>query len=102
MNKNVIAVCAAVCGLFMSSCDIPKDLRPSDKASVDYVEPGTRNTFNVSDAGKAEIAEGGIIQGDVEHERVMPNHDQGANTIQPNDSINEAAETNTEAGAIRR
>ena len=101
MNKNVIAVCAAVCGLFMASCDTPKDQRPGEKTSVDYVEPGTRSTFNVSDAGAAEVAEGGAVQGDVTHEEVMPNHDAGANDLSPGDSINEATETNTPAGAVK-
>lgn len=101
MNKNVIAVFAAVCGLFMASCDTPKDQRPGEKVSADYVEPGTRSTFNVSDAGTAEVTEGGTVQGEINHGEVMPNHDAGANTIEPGDSINEAAETNTAAGAIK-
>lgn len=100
MNKNVIAVCAAVCGLFMVSCDTPKDNRPSAKASVDYVQPGTRHTYNVSDAGKGEQAMN--QQSPATEQHVMPNHDQGANTIQPGDSLREGAETNTGAGAIRR
>lgn len=102
MNKNVIAVCAAVCGLFMASCDTPKDLRPGEKVSTDMVEPGTRSTFNVSDAGNAEATAHGTVQGHTDHEEVMPNHDAGANTIQPADSVSEAAETNTEAGAVNR
>ncbi|WP_162428157.1 hypothetical protein [Pontibacter pudoricolor] len=97
MNKNVIAVCAAICGLFMASCDTPKDLRPGEKVSTDYVEPGTRKTFNVSDAG----LDGEAAHGKATHEEVMPNHDAGANSIQPGDSINEAAETNTAAGAVQ-
>ncbi|NDK54928.1 hypothetical protein [Pontibacter fetidus] len=101
MNKNVIAVFAAACGLFMASCDTPKDQRPGEKVSTDYVEPGTRKTFNVSDAGTAEVAEGGAVQGETTHQEVMPNHDAGANTIQPGDSVSEAAETNTAAGAIK-
>ncbi len=101
MNKNVIAVLAAVGGLFMASCDTPKDQRPSSKASVDYVEPGTRSTFNVSDAGSAEVTEDGVVQDRVVNEEVMPNHDAGANTIQPGDSIDEAAETNSPAGAVK-
>ncbi|WP_299818205.1 hypothetical protein [uncultured Pontibacter sp.] len=102
MNKNIIAVFAAACGLFMASCDTPKDLRPGEKVSTDYVEPGTRNTFNVSDAGNAEVAAHGVKQGHTDKEEVMPNHDMGGNTIQPGDSIKEETETNTEAGAIRR
>ncbi|MBB6609646.1 hypothetical protein H7F15_01215 [Pontibacter sp. Tf4] len=101
MNKNVIAVFAAVCGLFMASCDAPKDYRPGEKVSTDYVEPGTRKTFNVSDAGTEEVAADGTVQEEVTHEEVMPNHDAGANTLQPKDSINEAAETNTAAGAVQ-
>lgn len=103
MNKNVIAVCAAMCGLFMVSCDTPKDLRPGAKVSADTVAPGTRKTFNVSDAGTAEITAQGTVQpGHTEDQEIMPNHDAGVNTIQPKDSIDEEAETNTGAGAIKR
>ncbi|MBC5775698.1 hypothetical protein H8S95_16590 [Pontibacter sp. KCTC 32443] len=102
MNKNVIAVFAAVCGLFMASCDTPKDYRPGEKVSTDYVEPGTRSTSNVSDAGVKDIAEGGdAAHGASTHGEVMPNHDQGDNTIQPGDSVREAGETNTAAGAVK-
>lgn len=100
MNKN-LAVFAAVCGLFMASCDTPKDYRPGEKASVDYVKPGTRGTFNVSDAGNKEVAEGGDTHGKTTHGEVMPNHDQGDNTIQPGDSVREAGKTNTAAGAVK-
>ncbi|HEY4652635.1 MAG TPA: hypothetical protein VIG72_14540 [Pontibacter sp.] len=102
MNKNVIAVFAAACGLMMVSCDTPSDLRPGEKVSVDYVEPGTRSTFNVSDAGNKEVTADGKVQGETTHGEVMPNHDQGANEIQPGDSVKESAETNTPAGAVRR
>ncbi|MFT2009753.1 hypothetical protein ACMA1I_13820 [Pontibacter sp. 13R65] len=96
MNKNVVAVLAAACGVVMiASCDTPKDLRPETKVSVDYVQPGTRNTHNV---GAVNEVHGHGEQ----HEEVLPNHDPGANTIQPGDSIQETEETNTEAGAIRR
>lgn len=105
MNKNVIAVFAAVCGLFMVSCDTPKDLRPGEKVSNDYVEPGMRSTSNVSDGGlegTETTAHGSdATHGEATHEEVMPNHDQGANTIQPGDSVSEAAETNTAAGAVK-
>jgi hypothetical protein len=101
MNKNVIAVFAAACGLFMASCDTPKDQRPGEKVSTDYVEPGTRSTSNVSDAGLDGGAESEAAHGEATHEEVMPNHDAGANTIQPGDSIKEAAETNTAAGAVQ-
>ncbi|WP_242926207.1 hypothetical protein [Pontibacter vulgaris] len=47
MNKNVLAVFAAVCGLFMVSCSTPSDQRPEEKVSVDTVAPGTRNTNNI-------------------------------------------------------
>ena len=97
MNKNVFALLAAGCGLFMISCDTPSDLRPETKVSVDYVQPGTRSTNNVSDIGKDEHP----VQGTV-HEEVMPVGDQGANTIQPGDSIKETKETNTEAGATKQ
>jgi hypothetical protein len=102
MNKNVIAAFAAACGLFMVSCDTPKDLRPGEKVSTEMVEPGTRSTFNVSDAGAPEVTEGGIIQkSKVEHGEIMPDRDLGGNTIQPGDSIMEVTETNTKAGAVR-
>jgi hypothetical protein len=100
MNKNVLAVFTVVCGLFMVSCDTPKDDRPSAKASVNTVPPGMRGTNNVSDAGGDVAAYG--AEGRSTHQEVMPNHDQGANTIQPGDSIREDAKTNTGAGAIKR
>lgn len=101
MNKNIIAVFAATCGLMMVSCDTPKDLRPSEKVSTDTVPPGHRSTFNVSDAGNAEITEHGIIQHTPDKDVVMPNHDMGGNTIVPGDSIVEETETNTEKGATK-
>ena len=105
MNKNVIAVFAAVCGLFMVSCDTPKDQRPSEKVSTDYVEPGMRSTSNVSDGGldNTETTAHGsdATHGEATHEKVMPNHDQGDNTIQPADSVREQGETNTAAGAVQ-
>lgn len=97
MNKNVLAVFTAVCGLAMISCDTPKDSRPSAKTSVDYVEPGTRSTYNVSDIGGDEHPVMGTV-----HEEVMVDGDLGGNTIQPGDSIRETEETNTPAGAIKR
>ncbi|MDX5423345.1 MAG: hypothetical protein LPK07_06590 [Hymenobacteraceae bacterium] len=102
MNKNVIAVFAAACGLFMASCDTPSDLRPSEKVSTDYVEPGTRNTYNVTDAGSPEVAPEAVQKSKVEHEEVMPDRDLGGNTIQPGDSVIEETTTNTEAGAVRQ
>ncbi|RIJ37572.1 hypothetical protein [Pontibacter oryzae] len=99
MNKNVIAVFAAACGLFMASCGTPSDLRPDEKVSTETVAPGTRHTFNVSDAGNAEVTTHGTVQGHPDKEQVMPNHDEGGNTIQPGDSVREVSETNTEAGA---
>jgi hypothetical protein len=100
MNKNVLAVFAAVCGLVMISCDTPKDLRPGAKVSNDTVAPGMRSTYNVSDAGGEAAAHGAAGHG--AQQQIMPNHDQGANTIQPGDSIREGAKTNTEAGAVKR
>jgi hypothetical protein len=97
MNKNVIAVFAAACGLFMASCDTPKDLRPEDKVSVDFVEPGTRNTYNVG--GVNEV----YPETNEEHQEVMPDRDLGDNEmLQPGDSIREAGETNTKAGATKQ
>jgi len=101
MNKNVITVFAAACGLFMVSCGTPSDYRPENKVSVDYVEPGTRSTFNVTDAGAPEVAPN-AVQGNTEHEQVMPDRDLGGNTIQPGDSVLETTETNTEAGAVKQ
>lgn len=101
MNKNVIAVFAAVCGLALASCDTPKDQRPGEKVSTDMVAPGTRSTFNVSDAGSPEVTAHGTVQHTADKEVVMPNHDMGGNTIQPADSIKEKTETNTEAGATK-
>lgn len=87
----------------MVSCETPKDLRPEYKVSNDKVAPGTRNTANVSDAGGEEATAHGEVQpGHAQEQEVMPNHDQGANTIQPGDSIKEEAETNTAAGAVKR
>ncbi|MCP2043049.1 hypothetical protein [Pontibacter sp. HSC-36F09] len=99
MNKNVLAVFAAVCGLFMISCDTPKDLRPEVKVSNDTVPPGTRGTYNVSDAGGEAAAHGAEGHGAQE---VMPNHDQGAKTIQPGDSVRQGAVTNSAAGADKQ
>ncbi|PKV67294.1 hypothetical protein [Pontibacter ramchanderi] len=101
MNKNVLAVFAAFCGLVMISCDTPKDLRPEAKVSNDTVPAGMRGTYNVSDAG-GETATAHGAEGHDTKQEVMPNHDQGANTIQPGDSVREEAVTNSEAGADKR
>lgn len=102
MNKNVLAVFAAFCGLVMISCDTPKDLRPEAKVSNSTVPPGTRNTYNVSDAG-GEAHTVHTNEGQGTHQNVMPNHDQGTNTIVPGDSAREAEGTiNSEAGAVKR
>jgi hypothetical protein len=102
MNKNVLAVFAAFCGLVMISCDTPKDLRPGAKVSNDTVAPGMRNTYNVSDAG-GETHTSRTQESHGTHQNVMPNHDQGVNTIVPGDTAREGAGTvNTEAGAIKR
>lgn len=94
MNKNIKIVFAAVCGLFMvTSCDTPSDLRPEAKVSVDYVEPGTRNTYNVGTVNEVypHTTEG----------EVMPDRDLGGNEIQAGDSIKEATETNTVLGTTK-
>ncbi|MBF9253028.1 hypothetical protein I2I11_06975 [Pontibacter sp. 172403-2] len=91
MNKNVLIVFAAVCGLCMVSCGDPSDLRPEEKVSVDVVEPGTRDTYNI---GKVNS-----IYDENDKEQVMPNRDRGGNSIQKADSVNEASETNTAEGA---
>ena len=99
MNKNVLAVFAAVCGLIMISCDTPKDLRPEAKVSNDTVPAGMRNTYNVSDAGGEEQAHTGHDA----PQQVMPNHDQGTQTLQHGDSTREAAGTiNSDSGAVKR
>ena len=87
MNKNVLAVFAAVCGLFMISCGTSSDQRPSTKASVSTVPAGMRSTYNVSDAGGEEVHAG---HG---QDQLMPNHDAGVNTIEKGDSISDAATT---------
>lgn len=94
MNKNIIAVFAAVCGLFTVSCDTPKDLRPEDKVSVDFVEPGTRTTYNVGKVNE-------IYPDTHEESEVMPDRDLGGNSLQKGDSILEVTETNTVQGATK-
>ena len=95
MNKNIVAAFTAVCALTIVSCDTPKDLRPENKVSVDFVEPGTRNTHNV-DAVNA-------VHGEEHKDEVMLNHDAGANeTLQKGDSIRESAETNAAEGIKKR
>ena len=86
----------------MASCGTPSDLRPGETVSTEYVEPGTRKTFNVSDAGTPEVASSGAVQGPADKEVVMPDRDLGGNTIQPGDSVMEVTETNTEAGATKQ
>ncbi|AKD02753.1 hypothetical protein POKO110462_00470 [Pontibacter korlensis] len=101
MNKNLTAVFAAACGLLVASCGTPSDLRPDEKVSTDYVEPGTRQTFNVSDAGSPEVTTSGVQGGETEHGQIMPDRDLGGNTINPGDTVSEATETNTKAGATK-
>jgi hypothetical protein len=96
MNKNLIAVFSAVCGLAMISCDTPKDKRPSAKASVNTVEPGMRNTYNVSDIGGEDHTVHSTMHGT---DNIMPDRDTGGNTIQPGDTVRE---TTTGAGAVKR
>ncbi|WP_347157580.1 hypothetical protein [Pontibacter chitinilyticus] len=91
MNKNVLVIFAAVCGLSLTSCGDPSDLRPEEKVSVDLVEPGTRDTYNV---GKVNA-----IHDENDKEQVMPDRDLGGNTIQKGDSVSERSETNTKEGA---
>jgi len=91
MNKNVIIVFAAVCGLSMASCGEASDLRPEEKVSVDIVEPGTRDTYNIGEVN--------AMYNENDKEQVMPDHDMGANSIQKGDSVSEKAETNTTKGA---
>ena len=93
MNKNVIVAFAAVCGLFMASCGTPSDYRPETKVSVDYVEPGTRNTHNIGKVNE--------VYDEAHDGEIMPDHDLGGNTIQKSDSVSEETETNSEAGAVR-
>ncbi|QCR23938.1 hypothetical protein [Pontibacter sp. SGAir0037] len=93
MNKNVLAVFAAVCGLMVVSCDTPSDKRPETKVSVDKVAPGQRNTPNVSDRGAG--------QSNTHRDDVMMNHDEGANSIQPGESVHEDAKTNEAENAVK-
>lgn len=93
MNKNIIAVGMAACGLFMASCDTPKDLRPEDKVSVDFVEPGTRSTYNVGKVNE--------IYPPAHDGEIMPDRDLGGNSLLKGDSILEVTETNTAEGATK-
>lgn len=91
MNKNVVMVFAAVCGLSMMSCGDFSDLRPDKKASVDVVEAGMRSTHNIGGASDE--------YGEPHKQHVMPDHDMGANSIKKGVPIDEEAETNTAEGA---
>jgi len=91
MNRNVAIAFAAMCGLSMASCGESSDLRPEEKVSVDLVEPGTRDTYNV---GKVNA-----IYDDNDKEQVMPDRDLGGNSIQKADSLSEKSESNTAEGA---
>ncbi|MHA6248520.1 hypothetical protein ACXYMU_11325 [Pontibacter sp. CAU 1760] len=94
MNKNITAVFAAICGLFLAtSCDTPSDLRPDQKVSVDTVEPGTRETYNVGKVNE--------VYHESNESEVMPDRDLGGNTIQKGDSLLETTETNTVLGATK-
>jgi len=86
MNKSITAVFAAACGLAMASCDTPKDLRPEDKVSLDFVEPGTRSTYNVGAVNE--------VHPPAHDEEVMPDRDLGGNSLVKGDSILEVTETN--------
>lgn len=91
MKKNLTTLVAAASGLFMaSSCETPPDLRPEDKVSVDYVEPGTRSTFNIGKVNE--------VYGPADKAEVMPDRDLGGNSLQKGDSILEVTETNTVLG----
>ena len=94
MNKNIFVILAAACGIAMASCDTPSDLRPGQKVSVDYVEPGMRNTHNVESSKMGQ-------HGHAQEQELMPNHDRGVNTIEPGDSVGETELTNTAEGAVR-
>lgn len=78
----------------MTSCETPKDLRPEDKVSVDYVEPGTRSTYNVGKVNE-------VYPDTHDEQETMPDRDLGGNTLQKGDSIMEATETNTELGTTK-
>ncbi len=91
MNKNVIVVFAAVCGLSMMSCGDFSDLRPDKKVSVDVVEAGMRSTHNIGGAHDE--------YGQSKKQEVIPDHDMGTNSIKKGDTSNEKAKTNTAEGA---
>ena len=94
MNKNIAIVLTAVCGLFLAtSCETPSDLRPEYKVSVDYVQPGTRTTYNI---GKVNEVYPPAQEGET-----MPDRDLGGNEIQATDSVMEATETNTVLGTTK-
>ena len=95
MNKNILTAFAAFCALTVISCDTPKDLRPDTKVSVDYVQPGTRATFNIGKVNE--------VYEESHKDEVMLNRDLGANEmLQKGDSVREAAQTNTAEGIENR
>ncbi|GHA65189.1 hypothetical protein [Pontibacter akesuensis] len=100
MNKNILTVFAAASALLMVSCDTPSDLRPEAKVTTEYVEPGTRKTFNVTDAGTLEATGGAVQPGEVEHgDDDMLNHDPGGNRIRKGEPVEES-ETYNEAETV--
>ena len=95
MNKNILTAFAAFCALTIISCDTPSDLRPEEKVSVDYVQPGTRYTHNVGKVNE--------VYEESDKEEVMLNRDLGANEmLQKGDSVREEAETNSAVGIENR
>ncbi len=99
MNKNVLAVFAAVCGLFMVSCDTPSDLRPEEKVSVDFVEPGTRNTHNLSTTNPPmhEEQKGEVL---LNHDPIGPNEAE-ANQANKADSVDQPGNITTGKDSLK-
>ncbi|GHA61706.1 hypothetical protein [Pontibacter akesuensis] len=91
-KAKLLAIAGTI--ILVSSCGTPSDLRPEDKVSVEYVEPGTRSTYNI---GKVNEVHPPSDEGEV-----MPDRDLGGNhMVQPNDSIKETTETNTVLGTTK-
>ncbi|MDX5512497.1 MAG: hypothetical protein LPK01_09780 [Hymenobacteraceae bacterium] len=82
----------------MVACDTPSDYRPGRKVSVDYVPPGERSTYNVSDAGD----EPRIMHDthrthdtkDAHGQETMINHDEHMNEIGTGEGVADSVKAN--------
>ena len=92
MTKRILTIAFVLGGLSLAACSSePSDLRPEKKVSLDAVPPGTRSTPNLSNAADNSQHD--------QQEKVMLNHDPGANQIEGNNKVPEKAKTN-EASAV--